>query len=205
MIGFYNYTVILTYLGMASSAMGIFLSIEGHFTSAIICLMISGVCDMFDGSIARTRQRTATEKRFGIQIDSLCDLVCFGVFPAVFAYNYGLRQGLFRYVLVLFILAAVIRLAYYNVTEECRQEITDEKRKTYQGLPVTMVSAILPLFYACRQLFGIHQVPVLGFLMLAIAILYVSNIKVPKLDVKITTGLVAVGAAFVLLMIRFRH
>ena len=69
MIGFYNYTVILTYIGLASSLTGIFLAMHGqHITAAIVALMISGLCDMFDGKIARTRQRTDDEKKFGIQI-----------------------------------------------------------------------------------------------------------------------------------------
>ena len=79
MIGFYDYTVILTYISFASSISGIFLATRGHFNWAIFCLAFSGLCDMFDGKIARTKKnRTEDEKRFGIQIDSLCDIVCFG-------------------------------------------------------------------------------------------------------------------------------
>ena len=71
MIGFYNYTVILTYMGLASSLIGIYLAMSGsHITMAVIALMISGLCDMFDGKVARTRKRTDDEKKFGIQIRS---------------------------------------------------------------------------------------------------------------------------------------
>ena len=71
MIGFYDYTVILTYISFASSISGIFLATRGHFNWAIFCLAFSGLCDMFDGKIARTKKnRTEDEKRFGIQIDS---------------------------------------------------------------------------------------------------------------------------------------
>lgn len=70
MIGFYDYTVILTYISFASSISGIFLATRGHFNWAIFCLAFSGLCDMFDGKIARTKKnRTEDEKRFGIQID----------------------------------------------------------------------------------------------------------------------------------------
>ena len=83
-IGFYDYTVILTYLSLISSIIGITQAIDGSFTPAVCCLIISGFCDLFDGTIARTKKnRTADEKVFGIQIDSLCDLVCFGAFPAI--------------------------------------------------------------------------------------------------------------------------
>ena len=90
-IGFYNYTVILTYLGLISSVYGMTEALDVRFTTAIACLVISGICDMLDGKVARTRERTDDEKRFGIQIDSLCDLICFGAFPAFLGYGLGLR------------------------------------------------------------------------------------------------------------------
>lgn len=57
MIGFYDYTVLLTYLGFASSMTGIFLAITGNIFPAILCLMFSGLCDMFDGKVARTKKK----------------------------------------------------------------------------------------------------------------------------------------------------
>ena len=54
MIGFYNYTVILTYIGMIFGLFGIANAFEGNIITAIIFLMLSAVCDMFDGKIART-------------------------------------------------------------------------------------------------------------------------------------------------------
>ena len=80
MIGFYDYTVILTYISFASAVSGIFCASTGHVRWAIVFLTFSGLCDMFDGKIARTKkERTEDEKNFGIQIDSLCDVVCFGI------------------------------------------------------------------------------------------------------------------------------
>ena len=67
MLGIYNYTVILTYLGMLSGFAGILFAFEGQLWAALGCLMFSGVCDMFDGKIARAMKRTGEEKRFGIQ------------------------------------------------------------------------------------------------------------------------------------------
>lgn len=70
MIGYYNYTVVLTYISLASSVFGMTQAIHGRFKTAILCLAISGLCDMFDGKIARTKKdRTEDEKAFGIQID----------------------------------------------------------------------------------------------------------------------------------------
>ncbi|MCI8327611.1 MAG: phosphatidylserine synthase, partial [Lachnospiraceae bacterium] len=67
--GYYNYTVVLTYLGMLVGFTGIIYTTEGLYRQAVLCLMIAGVCDMFDGTIAATKQRDEQEKKFGIQID----------------------------------------------------------------------------------------------------------------------------------------
>ena len=83
MLGFYNYTVVLTYVGMLTGFAGILIAAGGQVSPALLCLLGAGFCDMFDGKIASTRPRTQQEKRFGSQIDSLSDLVCFGVLPAV--------------------------------------------------------------------------------------------------------------------------
>ena len=77
---------------------------------------------MFDGKIARTKKnRTADEKSFGIQIDSLCDIVCFGALPIVICYKIGMNHIYSIIILILYGLAGLIRLAYFNVMEEKRK------------------------------------------------------------------------------------
>ena len=182
-IGFYDYTVILTYLSLISSVFGITQAFQGHFFTAICCLAFSGLCDAFDGRVARTKKnRTSDERHFGIQLDSLCDTVCFGVFPALICYNMG-ADGILGLVIVFFYaLCAVIRLAFFNVLEINRQ--LDEEggcNKTYRGLPVTSISVILPLFFLVQFLvpesvFGVllYVVPaVVGFL-------FISDFSLPK-------------------------
>ena len=74
MLGVYDYTVILTYISLMVSIGGMLFSLNGDCRMALVCLAISGLCDMFDGKVARTKKdRTEVEKRFGIQIDSLAD------------------------------------------------------------------------------------------------------------------------------------
>lgn len=93
MLGYYNYTVFLTYIGLISGVSGIALAYEGNIQWAVLCLLFSGFCDMFDGKIARTKKdRTDDEMAFGVQIDSLCDIVCFGVLPAVIAFASGATE-----------------------------------------------------------------------------------------------------------------
>ncbi|MGN0622414.1 MAG: CDP-alcohol phosphatidyltransferase family protein [Oscillospiraceae bacterium] len=196
MIGFYNYSVILTYIGLASSVFGITQVFEGNEHIAFLCLLLSGICDLFDGKIARSmKNRTDHEKVFGIQIDSLCDLVCFGVFPAVIGYSYGFNHGLGVISAIMIVLGAVIRLGYFNVMEEERQRQTTELRKQYQGLPVTTVAIILPLLYLGRMNIPRQVYPYVfqGFMIL-ISILFVLNINVKKLSIKGILILFTMGA-----------
>ena len=66
LIGVYDYTVILTYLGLISSVFGMTQAIHGDYKTAILCLALSGICDTFDGRIARTKKnRSEREKNFG--------------------------------------------------------------------------------------------------------------------------------------------
>ena len=62
LLGYYNYTVILTYIGMLTAFWGITFAIGGRFRAAVICLMAAGFCDMFDGAIASTRPPYAKGK-----------------------------------------------------------------------------------------------------------------------------------------------
>ena len=112
MLGYYHYGVVLTYLSLVSSVIGISMTLNGrHITLAIVCLMVSGCLDAFDGRVARTRKNaTDEEKSFGIQIDSLCDMVCFGVLPACIGFACGLNKWYHIAILALFVLAALIRL-----------------------------------------------------------------------------------------------
>lgn len=207
MIGFYNYSVILTYIGLTSSVFGITQIFEGNESMAFLCLLLSGICDLFDGKIARSmKNRTDHEKVFGIQIDSLCDLVCFGVFPAVIGYNYGFNHGLGVIAAIMIVLGAVIRLGYFNVMEEERQRQTTELRKQYQGLPVTTVAIILPLLYLGRQNIPRDIFPYVfqGFMIL-ISILFVLNINVKKLSVKGILILFTMGAIIILGYLKVNH
>lgn len=181
-LGYYSYTVILTYIGLLSSVYGMTQAIEGHFRMAIACLVVSGICDMLDGRVARTKKdRTEDEKKFGIQIDSLCDLVCFCVFPAFLGYGLGLRGFWGTSAMCLFVLAGVIRLGFFNVMEEKRQSMTTEARKDYQGLPVTSIAIIFPIVYLFRPYLGtVAYLRVLIAVMLLVALLNISNIRVKK-------------------------
>jgi CDP-diacylglycerol--serine O-phosphatidyltransferase len=199
MIGFYNYTVVLTYLSLLSSVLGVYFAfgigdLGPHPEYAIICLMVSGLCDMFDGKVARTKKdRTESEKQFGIQIDSLCDAICFGVLPVAIGYSVGMRNWFDMPILLIFPLCAVIRLAYFNVAEEERQKQTADVRKVYEGLPVTSVALILPLLYSFHKDIGECFPAVYGAVLLLIAIAFITRFKVKKPGMKTMLGFIGIG------------
>ena len=199
MLGFYDYTVVLTYISLAVSVFGMTRALEGDFKVAILCLALSGLCDMFDGKIARTKKnRTEDEKKFGIQIDSLCDVVCFGVFPAMICYCLGMNHIPGVIILCLYCVASVIRLGYFNVMEEKRQDETSENRRYYQGLPITSMSVALPLLFVfaplCRGYFLIW----LHLLVLAVGVLFITDFRFRKPTNKELAVLVAVVGVAVL-------
>lgn len=202
MIGFFDYTVVLTYISMMISMYGITLCADGHFKRAIVCLALSGLCDMFDGKIARTKKdRTEEEKSFGIQIDSLCDIVCFGILPIAICFSIGIRDVLGVACLFLYGLAGLIRLAFYNVKEQIRQNNTSENRKYYQGLPITSISVILPILYMLRPLFSdnIFMI-VLRVVMFCTAVLFITDFKFRKPTNKELAVLVVVVAVAIIYM-----
>lgn len=206
MIGFYNYSVIVTYISLASTILGMTCCLNGQEKYALILLAFSGFCDMWDGKIARRFKRTEDEMKFGIQIDSLCDVVCFGAFPAIFAYEYGMKDWYGILILIFYATAAVIRLGFFNVMEEKRQSETDDLRTFYQGLPVTSISVILPLFFL---LFKIKELsafflPVLHIVMLATGILFIINFKFKKPSNKVLAVLVLIVSLALLNIFVFR-
>ena len=137
MIGVYDYTVVATYLALLLGLGGIYAAAQAKPLAAMLCLMLTGLLDAFDGRIARTKKdRTEQEKRFGIQIDSLNDLVCFGVLPAAIGWSTGCDALWFLATMSFFALCALIRLAYFNVSEEERQDKTNENRAYDLGVPV---------------------------------------------------------------------
>lgn len=231
MLGFYNYTVILTYISLCSAVTGIFTAIAGtgHPFIATCCLLLSGFCDAFDGIVARSKKdRTEQEKKFGIQIDSLVDLIAFGVLPCAIGYACYMshvgkgfilsekwtafkiladnKLAIYFIVFCIFILAGLIRLAYFNVMEEERQSKTSEKRKYYEGIPITTSCLIFPTImliqYIVGDAFDISPYYVLALLITAF--LFVSKVHIRKPGFKVIMIMVGVGLVEFALMIVFK-
>ena len=196
MIGVFSYTVILTYLALGTGVTGIYFAANNKPVYAVICLIVAGLFDMFDGAVARTKKnRTDMEKGFGIQIDSLSDLVCFGVLPAAIGIASGMDEWYFIFILAIYVLCGLIRLAYFNVTEEERQKATSEKRKYYEGLPITNAALIFACVFTFSNFFKTHDAFALFYagIMVLVSFLFVFKVKIPKFGKIGMTALIIIG------------
>ena len=209
LIGVYDYTVILTYLSLISSVFGMTQAIHGDYKMAIFCLAFSGACDAFDGRVARTKKnRTEDEKNFGIQLDSLCDVICFGVFPAMICYLLGVRGIIGLPIVFFYCLCAVIRLAFFNVLEAKRQKTEGGSNKVYRGLPVTSISFILPMAFWLQFLMSDMAFLVLLHVLLAlVGFLFILDFPLRKPGLKQILILIAalgVTVAIIFAYTRYR-
>lgn len=185
-------------LGNAFAGMGALFSVMTflqtgeilHLYYACALIPVALVFDVLDGRIARWRQKSSA---MGRELDSLADVISFGVAPAAIAYGCGM-QGLYdRIVLVFFVACGVSRLARYNVTAEALSDGGD-KVKYFEGTPIpTSLALVAVLAVAAvqgalgEQLWG-GVIDVAGFklhpLVLLFAIsgsLMISRIRIPKL------------------------
>ena len=108
------------------------------FACALIVLAF--VFDVFDGRAARWRQKSSS---MGRELDSLADVISFGVAPAVIAYGIGMNGLWDRVVLLYFVACGVSRLARYNVSAAAAVTGPTDKVKFYEGTPITF--SIVPL------------------------------------------------------------
>ena len=226
MIGFYDYTMVLTYLSLLSATTGIVVSLSGGGHPYIGCcfLLVCGLCDAFDGKVARTKKdRTRMEQNFGIQIDSLSDIVAFGVLPACigaalirvspvlrvlftggdFKPAMALKLALHA-LLVLYVLAALIRLAYFNVTEQERQETEGGVRKYYTGLPVTSAALIFPFVLLLQYVLPADITLVYIGVVVLTGFLFLAKFQVRKPGLRGLLLMVAVGAVEVALLVAWK-
>lgn len=175
-IGKYNKSVIVTYLGVISGIFGMTFAMKNKISYSMICLIISGICDLFDGKIARMCKRDEEEKEFGIQLDSLADTFLFLGLPTVIGMK--LFEALpvwFNVVFILYVIAGIIRLAWFNIIADKNGPV-----KYYTGLPVTFVSFIFPIVYTFSLLFNFSITYIFAALYAIIAFLFILNVKIPK-------------------------
>ncbi len=149
-------------------------SLDGNFVHAAVAILISAVIDGLDGRIARL---TGTTSRFGVEYDSLADLVAFGLAPGILIFTWALRPfGRYGWLAAfLYVVCGAMRLARFNV------QISTVESKRFNGLPIPAAAAlvattVLIFFYSGKGQEIAKHVTVL-VVVYALAFLMVSNIK----------------------------
>lgn len=224
MIGIYNYTVWLTYLSFLSASVGIIVTFtQSKPLYGVIFLLFSGLCDAFDGKVASTKKdRTEFEKKYGIQIDSLSDVVAFGVLPAAIGVEIfntssfiskiqavgGIKEfiasALIFISIAMYMLAAKIRLAYFNVSEEERQKTETGARSHYKGLPVTSAALVFPVIFFLQKQAETAFIIVYFAVMVLMSFLFLVKIKIKKPGFKGVLLLTVIGLIEFLLICLFK-
>ncbi len=167
----------ITSIGLLSGFYSAVSSISGHFELAAVMIMVAFICDGLDGRIARLSR---TSSQFGIEYDSLSDVVAFGMAPAILAYTWALRPigGLGVAVSGLFVVCAALRLARFNV-----QTASVDKRR-FVGLPVPGAAALIAGIALAYSYFELESPRTLCTLMvpitLALAGLMISRVPYPS-------------------------
>lgn len=192
-IGYYNLANGVTLLGLVSALAACIVAInargvENNKTQIIIAVALflaSGLCDMFDGRIARGYgSRTRKEKLFGIQIDSLCDMVSFGIAPAIIAYCAGFDKPYHLVAYCVYSVCGAIRLAYFNT--QAVEETKDLNMKCFTGVPIPVCCLTVPPMMLLFKLFGSGNLAVAIFfavMYLLTGIAFIINVKIKKLSI----------------------
>lgn len=163
--------------GLASAVLSVYFAVQGAFPAAMIGLVWAVVLDWLDGRIARRMAgRTGVDREFGAQLDSLIDIVSFGVAPAVLLLAAGDFSPWFLPGAVVYVAAAAVRLSYFNVFGLV-------EGTTYRGLALDNNALILVALFAARPLLDDQ---VFGWIVYAalmvLAVLNVAPIQTPKLS-----------------------
>ena len=178
MLGYWNKSVYITYFGAFIAVLGLLFAIrEGNADYAFAGMIIAAVCDMFDGKVARhIKDRKEIEKDFGVQIDSLADVVCFITIPAITLYFFGLTEVYQIIILAFYVVCGIIRLAYFNVAMSDKNKAIEY----YQGLPVPVSVFIFGLVWLLLKIWSFDATIVYTILVPIVGLLHISKIKIRK-------------------------
>jgi CDP-diacylglycerol--serine O-phosphatidyltransferase len=163
--------------GLFSAVLAIYFAIVGNFPAAMIGLVWAVFFDWSDGNIARRmKSRTDEQRKFGGQLDSLIDIVSFGVCPAVVLLSYGDFSPWFLPGAFIITAAGVLRLSYFNVYGLAG-------KSSFQGLAIDNNGILLALIFVFNSFISASSFTVLLYItILALAVLNVAPIRTPKLS-----------------------
>lgn len=190
---------ICTLLGLLSAFLGIYFAIQGNIHFAVVGGLWAVVFDWLDGLIAsKMKGRTDDDRAFGGQLDSLSDIVSFGVLPAMILLSYT-GYSIWAILVGFFLVAGcAIRLSYFNV-----YGLTGGK--TYTGLAVDYNGLIVSLAFLVENFLGKTFFSIgLTILLMVVVVLNLSSIQIPKLSKKWLFGIAAYVIGMTVYLVRMQ-
>ncbi len=173
---FFNLPNLVTMTGIAAGVGCALSAAAGAVPGALALLIVAGICDLFDGLLARRVVLTDQARLFGARLDSIADMASFGLAPSVLLYAAGLQSPLEVLLLILFTGCAAWRLAYFDTVGMTTTGTTSY----YTGLPTTYVALVLPLMLLSGFL-GAATMRVIAIVTaVTLAAAMVSSVKIPK-------------------------
>ena len=163
--------------GLACTVFAIYFSVLGIYYAAMIGMIWAVAFDWADGLVARRMKgRTGNDQIFGMQLDSLIDIVNYGVAPAILLLSYGKFDPIFLAGAFIMIAASAIRLSYFNTFG-----LSGESK--YTGLALDSNNIILVFIFLFESVFSAGVFSIILYVSgLTLAVLNVSQIKTPKLN-----------------------
>jgi CDP-diacylglycerol---serine O-phosphatidyltransferase len=141
---------------------------RSHVYVAAALVPVAGCLDLLDGRVARWRHQASP---MGRELDSLADVISFGVAPASIAFAAGLQSGLDQLILMFFVGCGLSRLARYNITAEAIAA-EGEKVRYFEGTPIPTSIVPLGLLMLAFHLRRLYPVTVLGFELHLVSLLF---------------------------------
>lgn len=172
--------------GLLCAVFGIYFAIEGNFIASIVSVLWAVLFDWYDGIIARKMKgRTKVQGEFGVHLDSMIDIVSFGILPAILLLSYGNYNIWFIPGTFVIIATSAIRLSYFNIFG-----LIDSK--TYRGLALDNNVLILAFLFLFESFFEHSTFSIIIYVILMIlSTLNLSSIPTPKFGGKWIYALVA--------------
>lgn len=167
---------IITVFGLLLAYIAVFMVLQGFLHGGFALLVVAGLCDLYDGVIARRLNRNELEHTFGKHLDSLADACSFVFAPTIMLYGIGLNGTMETILLATFLVAGIWRLAFYNTTGL----ETINHAAYFTGLPVTYSALVLPAIALFLALDGEWAQFALILAVTLLAVLMVSPLKIPK-------------------------
>jgi len=166
---------LLTFINLSLGIISLLFAIKNDLIQASLLVMVAALTDRFDGKVARMLDSTS---ELGKELDSLSDLISFGVAPIIIAWKISFfHVGVIGYILaVIFPIAGAYRLARYNVTTF---------NNVFCGVPITIAGAFLSIanLYNCFELMR-HNYSIINTILTGVIVVLLSYLMISKIQIK---------------------